>query len=171
MLALHVWYLLHNLFFSSFESHERTTTWQLVLRAYPKISFFDPFCVMVSFFDEPLSWYFFCIVDKFKQLSQGFKKISTSINTLWGILSNPFVFLDGNSIPFCNAIFRTFGGTKNKTGQYLEFKEFLSAMNITSLNTEEVNNIWQRLYFIVTIPLQQYVLKLRFCQWAMSPVS
>lgn len=48
------------------------------------------------------------------------------------------LFPNGNGIPFCNAIFRTFGNSENKTGQYLDFKEFLRAMNINNLKTEEV---------------------------------
>jgi hypothetical protein len=53
------------------------------------------------------------------------------------------LFPNGNGIPFCNAIFRTFGSSESRTGQYLEFRDFLKAMDITNLNTDEVQNCFE----------------------------
>lgn len=60
------------------------------------------------------------------------------------------LFPDGNSKSFCDAVFRTFSAGDSRSYEYLNFREFLNAMNITSLKSEQVfhwNSNWQGWYF------------------------
>lgn len=45
------------------------------------------------------------------------------------------LFPVGDTMPFCEAIFRIFSNRHN--ADYLEFREFLNAMNVTTLRSEE----------------------------------
>lgn len=41
----------------------------------------------------------------------------------------------GDCMPFCNAIFRIF--SNRQSADFLEFKEFLKAVNVTTIKSEE----------------------------------